>query len=92
MRRTLFVTSWSKEGIQVPKKNLSSPKVELPKSAVAAAICFLFGTLLEGEEAARLSAVISERRFGGMCSQCGIECGGGSGYNVRAKIIYVLYH
>ena len=44
----MLVTNWSKEGIQVPKKYLSSPKKELPNSAVAAAMRRLLGTLLPG--------------------------------------------
>ena len=44
---TLFETSCWKDGIQVPKKYLSSPRMEVPNSAVAAAMCFLFGTLLQ---------------------------------------------
>ena len=43
---TLFETSCWKDGIQVPKKYLSSPRIDVPNSAVAAAMCFLFGTLL----------------------------------------------
>ena len=43
----MAVTSWSKDGIQVPKKYWSSPRKELPKSAVAAAMRRLLGTLLQ---------------------------------------------
>ena len=62
---TLFETSCWNDGIQVPKKYLSSPRIDVPNSAVAAAMCFLFGTLLRTRACAVTMQELTEFNMSG---------------------------